>query len=116
MIVRLIKSYIMLSVPGISRQTQPLVKFCVTRSSVVLGQGQGQGLHTSTVSESRIKRAHRHKPMWHIKKLNKAIDEPMTKENKLFIQEVINEQYSGLNALKAINYTMDVFSFRSIKV
>ena len=102
----------MLSVPGMSRQTQPLVRFCVTRSSVVLGHG----LHTSTVSESRIKRAHRHKPMWHIKKLNKAIDEPMTKENKLFIQEVINEQYSGLYTTKVQNYTMNVFFFRSIKV
>ena len=90
----------MLSVPGVCHQTQPLLRFCVTRSAPVLGQahggGQAHGLHTGSVSESRIKRAHRHKPMWHIKKLNKAIDEPMTKENKLFIQEVINEQYSGL--------------------
>lgn len=84
----------MLSVPGVCHQTQPLLRFCVTRSAPVLGQAHG--LHTGTVSESRIKRAHRHKPMWHIKKLNKAIDEPMTKENKRFIQEVINEQYSGL--------------------
>lgn len=83
----------MLSVPGVCHQTQPLLRFCVTRSAPVLGQAHG--LHTGTVSESRIKRAHRHKPMWHIKKLNKATDEPMTKENKLFIQEVINEQYSG---------------------
>ena len=33
--------------------------------------------------------------MWHIKKLNKADDEPMSQENKLFVQEVINDQYSG---------------------
>ena len=79
----------MLSVPGLCYQSQPLLRFWLTRSASVLG------LHTSPVSESRIKKAHRHKPMWHIKKLNKATDEPMTKENKLFIQEVINEQYSG---------------------
>ena len=33
--------------------------------------------------------------MWHIKKLNKAIDEPMTKDNQLFIQEAINDSYTG---------------------
>ena len=102
----------MLIVPGMSRQTQLLVRFCMTRSSVVLSQG----LHTSTVSESRIKRAHRHKPMWHIKKLNKATDEPMTKENKLFIQEVINEQYSGLYTKKVQSYTLDVSFFRALEV
>ena len=86
------------SAPGLCHQTSPVLRFCVTRSASVLGQGGGhtQGLHTSSVSESRIKRAHRHKPMWHIKKLNKAIDEPLTKENRLYIQEVINDQYSGL--------------------
>jgi len=52
-------------------------------------------LHSSPITQSRIKRVHRHKPMWHIKKLNKAIDEPITKDNKLFIQEVMNDRYSG---------------------
>jgi len=52
-------------------------------------------LHTNPVSYSRIKLNHRHKPFWHIKKLNKAIDEPVTHSNKGFIQEMINDQYSG---------------------
>ena len=53
--------------------------------------------------------------MWHIKKLNKATDEPMTKENKLFIQEVINEQYSGLYPIKNVNFSLKVFFFRSLE-
>jgi len=53
------------------------------------------GLHTSTVANSRIKKVPRHKPMWHIKKLNKAEDEPVSKENKAFIQEFMGDKYSG---------------------
>ena len=52
-------------------------------------------LHTSSVPGSRIKRVQRHKPLWHIKKLNKAEDAPMTGDNKAFIQEVISDKYSG---------------------
>ena len=52
-------------------------------------------LHTSPVSSSRIKKVQRHKPLWHIKKLNKAEDAPMTLENRDFIKEVISDQYSG---------------------
>ena len=52
-------------------------------------------LHTSTVSSSRIKKVQRHKPLWHIKKLNKAEDAPVTLENRDFIKEVICDQYSG---------------------
>lgn len=104
----------MFSVPGLCRhQSQPLLSFCVTRSAPVLGEahgaGQIQGLHTSAASESRIKKAHRHKPMWHIKKLYKGTDEPMTKENKLFIQEVINEQYSGLSMFKFLQRVDNIF-------
>ena len=53
------------------------------------------GLHTSTVDSSRIKKVARHKPMWHIKKLNKAEDEPMSKDNKAFLQEYQADKYSG---------------------
>jgi len=52
-------------------------------------------LHTSCVSESRIKRINRHKPYWHIKKLNKVEDEPLTKENKEFLASHITNQYRG---------------------
>jgi len=57
-----------------------------------LGQ---RNLHTSPATYSRIKFVRRHKPFWHIKKLNKAVDEPMTESNQSFIQEMINERYSG---------------------
>jgi len=53
------------------------------------------GLHTTTSVNSRIKKTPRHKPMWHIKKLNKADDEPMSKENRGFMQEVLADKYSG---------------------
>jgi len=52
-------------------------------------------LHTNAVTYSRIKLTQRHKPFWHIKKLNKAEDEPLTHSNQDFIQEVINDQYNG---------------------
>ena len=68
-----------------------LLATAVTRHQLVLPVS----LHTSSVSESRIKRVQRHKPLWHIKKLNKAQDAPMTEDNKAFIQEVISDQYSG---------------------
>jgi len=51
--------------------------------------------HTSSLAEGRIKRIARHKPYWHIKKLNKAEDEPLTKENKEFLQEQLASQYKG---------------------
>jgi len=51
--------------------------------------------HTSTSVESRIKRSQRHKAFWHSRKLNKALDEPITEENKQFIQEFIDRKYSG---------------------
>lgn len=52
-------------------------------------------LHTTSQTLSRLKKVHRHKPFWHIKKLNKAPDEPITDSNEAFIQEMINEQYHG---------------------
>jgi len=53
------------------------------------------GLHTTPAYNSRIKKVARHKPMWHIKKLNKADDEPMNKENKAFITEFLTDKYKG---------------------
>ena len=85
----------MMNLQGIC-QTLPqlnstLLKFGVTKAVTV----PAASLHTSELCQSRIKKTARHKPMWHIKKLNKAIDEPMIKENKLFVQEVLNDQYAG---------------------
>jgi hypothetical protein len=37
----------------------------------------------------------RHKPFWHIRKLNKAQDQPLTEENKEFIQDFVDKKYSG---------------------
>ena len=45
--------------------------------------------------ESRIKRTARHKPFWHSKKLNKAIDEPLTSENQAFVQDYMDHKYNG---------------------
>lgn len=45
--------------------------------------------------QSRIKRVSRHKPFWHIKKLNKAVDEPVTGENKEFLKDLLEEKYKG---------------------
>eukprot|EP00092_Neocalanus_flemingeri_P001256 GFUD01001342.1.p1 GENE.GFUD01001342.1~~GFUD01001342.1.p1 ORF type:complete len:390 (-),score=83.74 GFUD01001342.1:11-1138(-) len=53
------------------------------------------GIHTTTTVNSRIKKVVRHKPMWHIKKLNKAEDEPITGENRGFVQELLADKYSG---------------------
>jgi len=54
-------------------------------------------LHTGPPDglQSRIKRTSRHKPFWHIKKLNKAVDEPVTGDNKEFLQDLIQETYKG---------------------
>jgi len=52
-------------------------------------------LHSSALTYSRIKLVQRHKPFWHIKKLNKTVDEPLTESNEEFIKEVINDQYHG---------------------
>jgi len=53
------------------------------------------GLHTTASLESRIKRVNRHKPFWHVRKLNKVIDEPITEENQIFIQDYIDRKYNG---------------------
>ena len=75
-------------------------------------------LHTSSVSSSRIKKVQRHKPLWHIKKLNKAEDAPLTVENRDFIKEVISDQYSGGQDLSKIyrKYLNSIFIFRSIEI
>merc|ERR1719384_278501 len=56
---------------------------------------QTTSLHTTTPERSRIKQTTRHKAFWHIKKLNKADDEPVSKENKEFLQALLTEQYEG---------------------
>ncbi|XP_023336994.1 39S ribosomal protein L3, mitochondrial [Eurytemora carolleeae] len=55
----------------------------------------GSALHTSSTLESRIKRVNRHKPFWQSRKLNKATDEPISAENKMFIQNYIDKKYAG---------------------
>jgi len=54
--------------------------------------------HTTTPSESRIKRRHTHKPFFLIKKTNKHPDEPLTYDNKSFVQDMIKKTY-GANPL-----------------
>lgn len=54
-----------------------------------------RALHTEPALRSRIKVVQRHKAFWHVKKLNKAGDEPVVKENREFLQELITEQYRG---------------------
>ena len=49
---------------------------------------QTSSLHTTTPERSRIKQTARHKAFWHIKKLNKAEDEPVSGENKEFLQVI----------------------------
>jgi len=56
---------------------------------------QASFLHTTPPERSRIKQTSRHKAFWHIKKLNKADDEPVSKENKEFLQALLTEQYEG---------------------
>jgi len=56
---------------------------------------QTTSLHTTTPDRSRVKQVSRHKAFWHVKKLNKAEDEPVTGENKEFLQALLTEQYQG---------------------
>ena len=51
-------------------------------------------IHTSSTCQSRIKRVHNHKPFFHIKKTAKHPDEPISYENKSFIQDMIEKRYS----------------------
>ena len=45
--------------------------------------------HTSGgPQESRIKFTYSHKPFYHTKKTNKALDEPLTAANRTFVQQV----------------------------
>ena len=51
-------------------------------------------LHTSSgPRQSRIKWGHTHKPFYHVKKTNKAIDEPLTAANRAFVQEATKDAY-----------------------
>lgn len=50
-------------------------------------------IHTSSATNSRIKRSHTHKPYFHIKKTAKQPNEPITKANQSFIQAMINSNY-----------------------
>ena len=47
---------------------------------------QTASLHTTRTERSRVKQTSRHKAFWHVKKLNKAEDEPVSGENKEFLQ------------------------------
>ena len=51
-------------------------------------------IHTSAVAESRIKRTRVHKQFFHVKKTNKHPDEPLTVENKAFVQDMIRQTYN----------------------
>ena len=51
--------------------------------------------HTSSSVQSRIKRSHTHKPFFHIKKTAKHPDEPLTYENKSFVEEMIKKSYAS---------------------
>ena len=46
------------------------------------------------MAESRIKRTRVHKPFFHVKKTNKHPDEPLTIENKAFVQDMIRQIYA----------------------
>jgi len=54
--------------------------------------------HTTSPGQSRIKRTHTHKPFFHIKKTAKHPDEPLTYDNKSFVQDMIKKTY-GSNPL-----------------
>merc|ERR1712018_393341 len=54
--------------------------------------------HTTSPGQSRIKRTHTHKPYFHIKKTAKHPDEPLTYDNKSFIQDMIKKTH-GSNPL-----------------
>jgi len=58
---------------------------------------QAAPLHTGPLEghQSRIKNVGRHKAFWHVKKLSKAPDEPVTSENREFLQDLLKEQYQG---------------------
>ena len=49
--------------------------------------------HTSLINESRIKRTVVHSPFFHLKKTAKHPDEPLTRDNKHFIQDMIKQSY-----------------------
>ena len=51
----------------------------------------------------------RHKAFWHVKKLNKAADEPLTGDNKEFLQELLVEQYSGPLKAEVAPYTPGIW-------
>jgi len=54
--------------------------------------------HTTSPEHSRIKRRHTHKPFYLPKKTNKHPDEPLTIDNKSFVQDMIKKTY-GANPL-----------------
>ena len=51
--------------------------------------------HTTSSAQSRIKRTHTHKPFYHIKKTAKHPDEPLTYENKSFVEDMIKKSYAS---------------------
>ena len=100
------------SLPPASSSTHPLIV-------------QTSSLHTTTPERSRIKQVSRHKGFWHIKKLNKADDEPVSGENKEFLQVIqgqpffvhfinfhqalLTEQYQGPLKKELAPYRCNIF-------
>jgi len=50
-------------------------------------------MHTSQVRDSRIKMRNTHKAFWHIKKTAKQEDDPVTPDNRDFIQQMIRANF-----------------------
>jgi len=63
-------------------------------TQTLLASSTTASLHTSSgPRQSRIKWGHTHKPFYHVKKTNKAIDEPLTAANRAFVQEATKDAY-----------------------
>merc|ERR1711973_747462 len=63
-------------------------------TQTLLASSTTASLHTSSgPRQSRIKWGHTHKPFYHVKKTNKAIDEPLTAANRAFVQEAMKDAY-----------------------
>ena len=58
---------------------------------------QTASLHTTTPERSRVKQTSRHKAFWHVKKLNKAEDEPVSGENKEFLQVLPGQTFCKIS-------------------
>ncbi len=52
-----------------------------------------RSLHTSPALDARIKNRATHKSFWHIKKTNKALDDPITSANRDFLEQCKVDAY-----------------------